>query len=176
MELRRSRREPRPQTIWEQKGARPAAKDPKITKKSARTEKKTALKPLAAGPLPEVVNLYEKQLSKLSIYHPPIELRFQPAESLATALLELHTFQKLLTPAIIEEIIQATNSYVQTAHETDQELPFARTWLPVSSTEAKRGQRRFRGPLIYALLNTPYPKVENLVKKTYKSKITPLLN
>jgi hypothetical protein len=111
MELRRSRREPRPKTIWEQKGAPPAAKALKITKKSARTEKKTALKPIAAGPLPEAVNLDEKQLPELPTYYPPLKLRFQPAESLATDLSELYTFQKLLTPAIVKEIVQATNSY-----------------------------------------------------------------
>jgi Transposase IS4 len=145
MELRRSRREPRPKTSWEQKGASPAAEDPKITKKSARAEKKTALKPIAAGPLPEAINLDEKQLPELPTYHPPLELRFQPAESLATGLPELHTFQKLLTPAIIEAIVQATNSYAQTARETDQELPFARAWLSVNSTDIWR----YIGCLLY---------------------------
>jgi hypothetical protein len=43
--LRRSERKPKPITTWEQKGAPSAARDPKITKNSARTEKKTALKP-----------------------------------------------------------------------------------------------------------------------------------
>jgi hypothetical protein len=43
MEPRMSQRKPKPTTIWEQKGAPSAAKDPKVTKKTARTEKKTAL-------------------------------------------------------------------------------------------------------------------------------------
>jgi hypothetical protein len=92
IELLRSRRDPRPQTIWEQKGAPPAAKDLKITEKSARIEKKTAPKPIAAGPLLEAVNLDEKQLSKLPAYHLPLELRFQHAESRAKGLSELRTF------------------------------------------------------------------------------------
>ena len=45
-----------------------------------------------------------------------------------------------------------------------------------SHDKIKRGQRRFRGLLIHVLFNTPYLKVENLVKKTYKSKTTPLSN
>ena len=49
-------------------------------------------------------------------------------------------------------------------------------WKGDTKDKAKRGQRCFREPLIKALLNTPYPKVEMLVKKTYKSKPMPLPN
>jgi hypothetical protein len=73
MMLRRSQLTLRPKTIWEEKEAPSAVKDPKITKKSARTEKETALKPIAAGPLP---GLNEKRLPELPTYKLPLELRF----------------------------------------------------------------------------------------------------
>jgi hypothetical protein len=99
--------------------------DPKITKKTARTEQKTALKPVAIGPLPETVELDEKDLPELPTYELPLNLQFQASESLATGLSELQTFQQLLTPAIIDRIIAATNSYAVNARKTqdlDEEL------------------------------------------------------
>jgi hypothetical protein len=92
MESRRSQRTKAPRTIWEQKGAPSAALDPKITKKTARTEQKTALKPVAIGPLPETVELDEKDLPELPTYKLPLNLQFQASESLATGLSELQTF------------------------------------------------------------------------------------
>jgi hypothetical protein len=74
MHLRRSERKPKPATIWEEKGAPSAAKDPKITRKTARTEEKTALKPVATGPLPESIGFDEKHLPKLPIYKSPLNL------------------------------------------------------------------------------------------------------
>jgi hypothetical protein len=118
MMLRRSQRTPKPKTVWEEKGAPSAARDPKITKNSARTEKKTALKPIATGPLP---GLDEKHLPELPTYEPPLELRFEPSESLATGLSELYTFQRLLTPAIVDIIVESTNSYALNARETIEE-------------------------------------------------------
>jgi hypothetical protein len=53
MDLRRSQRQPKPRIIWEEKGAPSAARDPKITSRSVRTNEKTALKPIATGLLPE---------------------------------------------------------------------------------------------------------------------------
>jgi hypothetical protein len=55
MTPRKSHRVHKPRTIWEQNGAPYAAEDPKITKKTARTVEKTALKPLATRPLPKAV-------------------------------------------------------------------------------------------------------------------------
>ena len=115
MELRRSQRKLVPKTIWEEKGAPPAAKDPKITKKTARTEQKTALKPIVASLLPEAVDLDEKNLPELPTYKPLLELQYQSSESLATGMSELETFQQLLTPAIIDRIVVATNSYAEKA-------------------------------------------------------------
>jgi hypothetical protein len=126
MEPRRSQRKPKPTTIWEQKGAPSAAKDPKITKKTARTEKKTALKPIAIGPLSEATNLNEKRLPELLKYDPPLKLYFNILKSLIKGLSELDTFQQLLTPAIVEEIVQATNNYAENARETEELNSFAR--------------------------------------------------
>jgi cell division septation protein DedD len=54
-------------TVWEQKGAPSAAKDPKITKKAAHTAKKTALKAVATGPLPKTVDFDADHLPELPI-------------------------------------------------------------------------------------------------------------
>jgi hypothetical protein len=98
MVLRRSERKPKPVTIWEEKGAPSAARDPKIIKETARTEKKTALKSIAVRPLPEAVELNEQALPELLIYQPPLKLHFKRSESLVIGLSELETFQRLLTP------------------------------------------------------------------------------
>jgi hypothetical protein len=49
------------------------------------------------------------------MYSPPLNLQFQPSESLATRLSELGTFQRLLTPQIVDRIVIATNSYAENA-------------------------------------------------------------
>jgi hypothetical protein len=67
----------------EEKGAPSTARDPKITKKAARTEKKTALKPIATGPLS---GLDEKRLPELPTYKLPLKLRFELSESRFSAL------------------------------------------------------------------------------------------
>jgi hypothetical protein len=68
MTLRRIARKIKPRTIWEQKGAPPAAKDPKIPRKAARTVKKSALKPVITGPLPEYTGLDKDHLPELPDY------------------------------------------------------------------------------------------------------------
>ena len=139
MDLCRSQRTPKPVTIWEEKNAPSAAKDPKITKKSTHTKKKTALKPIAVGPLPNVIKLDENWLPELPTYIPLLELRYQASKLLATGLSELDTFQKLLTPSIIEEIIEATNSYAQNAQINDEDSD-SHTWIwkTVNSTDIWR--------------------------------------
>ena len=92
MDLRRSQRIPKPRSIWEAKGAPCAANDPKVTKKTARTERQTALKPIPAGPLPKALEINENQLPELPEYEPPLNLQFQRLKSLATDLLQLDTF------------------------------------------------------------------------------------
>jgi Transposase IS4 len=153
MTLRRSKRTPVPKTIWEEKGASSAASDPKITKKTARTEQKTALKPIAVSPLLEAVKLDEKDLPELPTYNPLLNLQFQPSESLATGLSELNTFQQLLTPAIIDIIVAATNSYAENARKDEEPLSHARPWIPVNSTDIWR--------FISCLLHMGYHKLSN---------------
>ena len=92
MILCRSKHTSVPKTIWEEKGAPSAASDPKITKKAARTEQKTALKPIAVRPLPETAELDEKDLPELFTYEPPFNLQFQTSKSLVTDLSELQIF------------------------------------------------------------------------------------
>jgi hypothetical protein len=87
MDLRRSPHKPVPKTIYEAKGASPAANNPKITRKTARTAKETALKSITTGPLLEAVGLDKKSLSKLSIYRPLLELEFTLLELLVIGLL-----------------------------------------------------------------------------------------
>ena len=145
MALRRSQRKPVPKTIWEEKGAPSAASDPKITEKTDRTVKKSALKPITVGPLPEELQLDEKQLPELPTYKPPLELRYTPSESLATGLLELETFQQLLTPNSIDRIVTTTNSYAFNARKSDEEDLHIRSWKSVNSTDIWR----YIGCLLY---------------------------
>jgi hypothetical protein len=53
---------------------------------------KTALKPIATGPLLKAVSFDADNLPDLSTYKPPLDLEFQAAELLATGLSELKTF------------------------------------------------------------------------------------
>jgi Transposase IS4 len=153
MVLRRSKHTPVPKTIWEEKGAPYAAFDTKITKNTARTAQKTALKPVIAGPLPETIELNENDLPELPTYNPPLKLEFQASESLATGLSELDTFQQLLTPAIVDRIVVATNSYAANARKDEEPLPYARPWIPVNSTDIWR--------FIGCLLHMGYHKLAN---------------
>jgi hypothetical protein len=139
MTPRKSHRVRKARTIWEQKGAPSAAKDPKITKKSARTVEKTALKPIATGPLSKAVGFDADNLSDLSTYKLPLDLEFQAAESLTTKLSELKMFQKLLMPAIVNRIVDATNSYAKNVRTNASKLPglycHTRPWKPINSTD-----------------------------------------
>jgi hypothetical protein len=123
MTPRKSHRVRKPRTIWEEKGAPPAAKDPKITKKTARTAEKTALKPVVISSLPNGVGFDAENLPELPTYKPPLDLKFEALESLATGLLELETFKKLLMSAIIDIIVTATNSYAENARRNASKLP-----------------------------------------------------
>ena len=78
-------------------------------------KQQTALKSVASGPLLKMLKLDVNQLPDLSTYKPPLELRFKPLKSLLENLLKLDTFQKLLTPAIIDRIVESTNSYAENA-------------------------------------------------------------
>jgi len=176
MSLRRSKRTPVPKTIWEQKGAPSAASDPKITKNTTRTEQKTALKPIAISPLPEIPEINENDLPELPTYKPPLNLQFQASESLAICLSALETFQKLLTPAIIDQIVVATNSYAENARNTQdldrEELQIhARPWKPVNSTDIWR----FIGCLLYMGAHKEARHEEHWSKAGYLSKFMSLV-
>jgi hypothetical protein len=71
------------------------------------------LKPIATGPLLKTVKFDADYLPKLPIYKLLLNLKFEASESLAIGLTELQTFQKLFTPAIIDIIIDITNSYTK---------------------------------------------------------------
>jgi hypothetical protein len=62
------------------------ASAPKLTSKTARNNLKTALKPVAVKPLPE---LDHGPLPKLPDYRPPLDLRLLASESTAIGLSEL---------------------------------------------------------------------------------------
>ena len=127
-----------PKTTWEEKGAPFAASDPKITKKTARTAQKTALKPVITGLLPETIELDENDLPELPTYNSPLNLQNEASESLAIGLSELDTFQRLLTPAIVDRIVVATNSYAENARKDEEPLPHIRPWTLATSTDIWR--------------------------------------
>jgi hypothetical protein len=54
--------------------------------------KKTALKPIATGSLPEAVGLDEKSFSELPMHKLPLELEFTPLKLLALSLPPLGIF------------------------------------------------------------------------------------
>jgi hypothetical protein len=69
------------------------------------------LKPIAAGPLPKTVEFDVNNLSELPTNKPPLDLQFGASKSLVTGLTELQIFQKLLTLAIIDIIVNVLGLY-----------------------------------------------------------------
>jgi len=126
MTPRKSQRSRRLVTIWEEKKAPPAASDPKITEKTARNRPETALRPVATGPLPKAVEFNEFQLPDLPTYEPPLKLRYEPSESSATGLPKLQIFKRLFPQAVVDIIVDATNSYAENARETAEKFSHAR--------------------------------------------------
>jgi hypothetical protein len=94
MTPRKSQRLRKPRTIWEEKGAPFGALDPKILKNAARTVEKTALKPVATGPLPKAIGFDAAHLPELSTYKPPLDLQSQLSISLVIGL--SHEWDKFL--------------------------------------------------------------------------------
>jgi hypothetical protein len=113
MQPRQSQRIRKVTVAWEAKEAPSAASEPKLTSKTARNKPETALKPIAIKPLPESTKLDSNHLSELPIYTLPLELKYKPSKSNATGLSELETFQKLLTPAVVDLIANTINSYAE---------------------------------------------------------------
>ena len=81
MTSRKSHHVRKTRIIWEQKGTPSAANDPKITKKNARTAEKTALKPVATGPLPKTVEFDVDHLPELPVYISSLDLQFETSNS-----------------------------------------------------------------------------------------------
>jgi hypothetical protein len=92
MILHRLKRTLVPKTIYEEKGAPSIASDPKITKKTIRTEQKTALKSIIISLFPEIPEINEQDLPKLPTYEPPLNLQFQASKLLAIGYLALEIF------------------------------------------------------------------------------------
>ena len=145
MTPRKSQRARKPITIWEEKKAPPAASDAKITEKTARNRPETALRPVATGPLPEAIKLDEFHLPDLPTYDPPLKLHYKPSESNATGLSKLQIFKKLFPQAVVDIIVEATNSYAENARENAKKLNYTRSWKPVNSTDIWR----YIGCLLY---------------------------
>ena len=76
MDLRRSKRIPKPKTIWEAKGAPSVTSDPKVTKNTVRTEQQTVFKSIITRPLSKVLKIDENQLSEFLEYKPFLILQF----------------------------------------------------------------------------------------------------
>ena len=119
MKLYRSQRQSKSKTIWKEKNVPSAVRDPKITKRTDRTEQKTAFKPIVSGSLSKTFEFDVNQLSNLPVYKPSLELRFEHSKSLLKDLSELNTFQKLLVLIMIDKIIKLTNNYVKNVYETN---------------------------------------------------------
>jgi Transposase IS4 len=145
------------------KRATPAAKDPKITKKAARTTKKTALKPVATGSLLKTVDFDADHLLELPTYKPPLNLQFKASKSKATGLTELQIFQKLLIPTIIDIIVDAINSYAKNARANASGLRRSRSWKQVNSTDIWR----YLGCLLYIGIHIYRKHEEHWLKDRY---------
>ncbi len=113
MPIRKSQRSRRATVAFDDRIALATASAPKLTSKTARNDPETALKPIAAEPLPEIDN----QLPELPEYQPPLEFYSTPSESIATGLSELQTFKQLYTQEVVDTIVNATNSYAENARE-----------------------------------------------------------
>ena len=87
----------RPRTIWDQKGAPSPAKDPKITRKIAHIVEKTALKPVATGPISEAIGFDADNLPKLPTYKPPLDLEFEKTRAKEANI----SLKKKLTKALL---------------------------------------------------------------------------
>jgi Transposase IS4 len=135
MAPRQSERKRKATVAFEDRSTASTASAPKLTSRKARNNPKTALKPVAVEPLPE---LDHGRLPELPEYEPPLDLRSLPSESIATGLSELETFQQLYTQDVVDLIVNATNSYAENARETMENYDHARRWEPVNSAEIWR--------------------------------------
>jgi Transposase IS4 len=103
------------------------------------------LRPIATGHLPIPSEFDENHLPELPAYEPLLKLRYKPSGSSSTGLSELQTFKKLFPQAVVDIIVDATNSYAENAREITEEFLVVRPWKPVNST----GIWRYIGCLLY---------------------------
>jgi hypothetical protein len=104
MSPRRSQRAPKPTTIWEENKAPPAALDAKITPATSRTRPETALKPVLAEPLPNTLKIDYGSLPNLPHYLPPLKIRYEACQQIATGLSALQAFLLSFSQAIVDII------------------------------------------------------------------------
>lgn len=92
--------------------------------------------------LPEELNLARDALPDFPTYRPPLPLQNEPWRSLIAHKNPLETFQTLLTPKIVDEIVKNTNSYADRIRTSKESLdiphPSEREWKPVCATEIWR--------------------------------------
>jgi hypothetical protein len=113
MDLRRSQRQPVPKNIWEEKRAPSAAKDTKITRKKRSYSERNSARTYCDWAASENCGIEGGQTSKASYIQPTTQIAKRTFKLLATGFTQLQTFQQLLTPAIVEEIILAINSFAE---------------------------------------------------------------
>jgi Transposase IS4 len=121
------------------------------------------LKPVATGPLSKTVEFDADHLPELPTYKQPLDLEFKASESLATGLIELQTYRKLLTPAIIDTIVNATNSYAKNARANASTLRQPRSWKSVNSVDIWR----YLGCLVYMGIHMNRKYEEHWLKNGY---------
>lgn len=173
MTPRKSHRVRKARTIWEQKGAPPAPKDPRNHKEKSSFGKKNSVDTYRNWfSSKNTVDFDADHLSELSTYKPPLNLEFKALELLVTGLTELHTFQKLLMPAIIDIIVDATNSYAKIARTNGNQ---SMEW-PLRSDSVNQG----RTEVVWTVLHI-YAKEEPVLSafiavKTTNSSLSPVSN
>jgi Transposase IS4 len=90
-----------------------------------------------------LLNLNPDRLPEFPAYAPPLPIQFEPARSLISHLSPIEIFQTLLTPEIVDEIVENTNSYAKHARQNDPLQ--GGLWTDVCSTDIWR----FIGTEIY---------------------------
>lgn len=146
MPPRKSQRALKPLTKWEEKKAPSAALKPKLTAQTDRMNPQIALKPIPIGPLPESTKLDDGHLRELPDYHPSLDLRYKPSQSIATGLsIIIQMFLLFFTQLMVDIIVLATNAYAAGRRRTRNERKGTRDWKSVNSTDIWR----YLGCLLY---------------------------
>jgi hypothetical protein len=99
-----------------------------VAKKANRAAAKSALKPVAAEPLPDPQVLEEY----LPPYTPPYQLQYIIGESVSRANSELETFKKFISDDVVNIITAATNAYAEADQNNQPFYIYARPWKSIS--------------------------------------------